>query len=186
MIPLLTTLQDVRLICSQRITKSFTLVYKINGHPLISAYTIDSIYIILKEIEVEEPKKKRGVKPLLDGRNLTFAEVKQRQRAKDKFLHDAMQQCGYAPMKTFIHTEHLKALSKLSWESGIGQFDFADPTNLSAYLFNLISDHLKQKGIVNSELPESSFHAAAQYTAELNYQQWAKAHIESLKQGDSK
>lgn len=125
--------------------------------------------------------KKRGVKPLLDGRNLSFAEVKQRQRAKDKFLNEQMSNCGYVPMKVFIHEEHLKELSKLSWKSGIGQFDLSDPTNLSAYLFNLIRDHLEQKGIINSELPQASWHGAAQYTAALCYQNWKEQHIEELK-----
>jgi hypothetical protein len=135
---------------------------------------------------VEEPKKKRGAKPLIAGRSLTFAEAKQRQRLKDKALHDEMWNRGYLETRIYIHTKQLEKLSRLSFDAGLGQFDLTDTTNLSAYLFKLISKHLVEQGIVDNDLPTLSGHAAAQEAAAVTYTKLAKAHIESLKQGDSK
>lgn len=126
--------------------------------------------------------KKRGVKPLVEGRTLSFAEVKQRQRAKDKALHDAMWERDYLPTRVYIHGKHLEHLSRLSFYAGIGQFDLTDTTNLSAYLFKLIDEHLKQQSIDPDGLPKSSLHAEAQQAAAANYKHWAKSHIESLKE----
>ncbi|EIC29866.1 hypothetical protein [Methylomicrobium album] len=132
----------------------------------------------------EKELKKRGAKPLLEGRNLSFAEIKQRQRAKDKCLHDAMWEAGYICHRVYLHPEQIKELSRLSWGAGVGQFDMTNPTNLSAYLFHLIRAHLKQAGVENDNLPDKSHHVEAFKAAERNYQQWKKQHIESLKSGE--
>ena len=128
---------------------------------------------------MKEPKK-RGVKSLLDDRPLTFAEAKQRQRTKDKKLQDAMWQRDYLPTRVFIHTKHLQHLSKLSFINGTGQFDLMDTSNLSAYLFKLIDEHLKQQGVIDDDLPTKSNHREAQEAATINFNKWQQDHIATL------
>jgi hypothetical protein len=125
--------------------------------------------------------KKRGVKPLIENRSLSFAEVKQRQRAKDKILNDEMWRHDCVPMKVYIHTKQIELLSKVSYEAGIGQFSISDPTNLSAYIFKLIDEDLQAKGVFDKALPKRSLYKEIWQLANSTYTQWKIDHIETLK-----
>lgn len=125
--------------------------------------------------------KKRGGQALVEGRELTFAEIKQRQRAKDTILNAEMHKHDCVPMRVFMHTKHIELLSKVSFDEGIGQFSIRNPTNLSEYIFKLIAEDLKAKGVIDKKLPKNSLFKDIWETACSTYKQWKIDHIETLK-----
>jgi len=137
-------------------------------------------------------QKKVGRK-LLAKRKLTYTEIKQRQRMKDKLLKESMGEQGYLPVRLFMHPKQLEALSYIEKRGGSEGMDLIDPTVLSNRIFALIREHITAncndlrdgeplKELVDSgDLPPVSMHRIARLDAQMKFTAWSKQNIEDLK-----